>query len=230
VTLDAIIARNINLPYTAAFVTRYQQLEQSLAALIHIGIPELMDALFPEGDADATAVRQIALLIAPNVQTQGELLDELRTDILQPELPGTQGQAVLIMSLHKSKGLTGRLVVIAGCVAGILPSVDSTAPIQDQTRQRQERRRLFYVGVTRSTETLAISRAVRIPRGVAMQMGVPVLPGGGYGVTILHASPFLAELGRTRLIRSTEMPGERGLAFSHYQLQVASRVIAKCNL
>ena len=217
-TLDAIIARNINLPYTAAFVTRYQQLQQSLAALIHIGIPELMDALFPEGDADATAVRQIALLIAPNVQTQGELLDELRTDILQPELPGTQGQAVLIMSLHKSKGLTGRLVVIAGCVAGILPSVDSTDPIQDQMRQRQERRWLFYVGVTRSTETLA------------MQMGVPVLPGGGYGGAILQASPFLAELGRTRLIRSTEMPGERSLAFSHYQLQVASRVVAKSNL
>jgi DNA helicase II / ATP-dependent DNA helicase PcrA len=216
--LDAIIARNINMPYTAAFVTRYQQLQQSLAALIHIGIPELMDALFPDGDADATAVRQIALLIAPNVQTQGELLDELRTDILQPELPGTQGQAVLIMSLHKSKGLTGRLVVIAGCVAGIFPSVDSTAPIQDQMRQRQERRWLFYVGVTRSTETLA------------MQKGVPVLPRGGYGGAILQASPFLAEPGRTRLIRSTEMPGERGLAFSHYQLQVASRVVAKCNL
>jgi hypothetical protein len=38
-----------------------------------------------------------------------------------------------------------------------------------------------------------ISSAVRIPTGVAMQMGVPVMAGGGYGVAILQASPFLAE-------------------------------------
>jgi DNA helicase II / ATP-dependent DNA helicase PcrA len=194
VALDAIIAGNLKLPYTAALVARYQQLQQRLAALMPLGIPELVDALFPGGNADVSAVRQAALLIAPNVHTQRELLDELRTDITQPELPGTQGQAVRIMSLHKSKGLTARLVVIAGCVAGILPSIDYTAPIQEQTRQRQEQRRLFYVGLTRSTETLVISSAVRIPSGVAMQMGVPVLA-GGYGVAILQASPFLAELG-----------------------------------
>jgi len=141
-----------------------------------------------------TAVRQAALLIVPNVQAQKELLDELRADITQPELPGTQGPSVRIMSLHKSKGLTARLVVIAGCVAGILPSIDFTAPIHEQTRQRQEQRRLFYVGLTRSTETLVISSAVQIPSGVAMQMGVPVMA-GGHGVAILQASPFLAELG-----------------------------------
>jgi superfamily I DNA/RNA helicase len=98
------------------------------------------------------------------------------------------------MSLHKSKGLTARVVVIAACVAGMLPSIDLTATIQEQARQGEEQRRLFYVGLTRSTETLVISSAVRIPSGVAMQMGVPVLA-GGRGVAILQASPFLAELG-----------------------------------
>jgi hypothetical protein len=73
--------------------------------------------LFPDGNADAAAVCQAALLIVPNVQTQQELLGELRTDIIQPELPGTQGPSIRIMSLHKSKGLTARLVVIAACVA-----------------------------------------------------------------------------------------------------------------
>lgn len=193
--LEAMVAGNLQLPYTAALVARYQQLQQRLAALMPLDIPDLVDALFPNGNPETGAVRQAALLIVPNVQTQRELLDELRTDITQPELPGTQGPSVRIMSLHKSKGLTARLVVIAGCVAGILPSVDSTAPIQEQTRQREEQRRLFYVGLTRSTDTLVISSAVRIPTGVAMQMGVPVLAGGGYGVAILQASPFLAELG-----------------------------------
>jgi superfamily I DNA/RNA helicase len=194
VALDAMATGNLNLPYTGALVARYQQLQQRLAALMPLGIPALVDAVFPDPNADVAVVRQAALLIAPTVQTHRELLDELRTDITQPELPGTQGPAIRIMSLHKSKGLTARLVVIAACVAGILPSIDSTATIQEQTRQREEQRRLFYVGLTRSTETLVISSAVRIPSGIAMQMGVPVLA-GGHGVAILQASPFLAELG-----------------------------------
>jgi DNA helicase-2/ATP-dependent DNA helicase PcrA len=101
---------------------------------------------------------------------------------VQPELPGTQGPSVRIMSLHKSEGLTARLVVIAGCVSGILPSID----FQEQNRLREEQPRLFYVGVTRSTETLVLSSAVRIPSGTAMQMGMPVLQ-GGHGVAILQA-------------------------------------------
>ena len=91
------------------------------------------------------------------------------------------------MSLHKSKGLTARLVVIAACVAGILPSIELRATIQEQARQREEQRRLFYVGLTRSTEALVISSAVQIPSGVGMQMGAPVLA-GGHGVAILQAS------------------------------------------
>jgi superfamily I DNA/RNA helicase len=195
VALDALTAGNLKLAHTATLVARYHQLQQRLIALTTLDIPQLVDALFPDGNADVAAVRQAALLIVPNVQTPRELLDELRTDITQPELPGTQGPSIRIMSLHKSKGLTARLVVIAGCVAGILPSIDFTAPIDEQNRQRQEQRRLFYVGLTRSTETLVISSAVRIPVGVAMQMGMPTMPGGGYGMAILQASPFLAELG-----------------------------------
>ena len=192
--LQALAAGTLQLPYTQSLGARYTELEQRLAALMPLDIPQLVDTLFPDGNTDVAAVRQAALLIAPNVQTQRELLDELRTDIIQPELPGTQGPAVRIMSLHKSKGLTARLVIIAGCVSGILPSIDFTAPLAEQNRQRQEQRRLFYVGLTRSTETLVLSSAVYMPYGAAMQMRMPVMS-GGYGVAILQASPFLAELG-----------------------------------
>jgi superfamily I DNA/RNA helicase len=175
-------------------VERHQQLEQRLAALNGLDVEQIVDYLFPDGDADLAMLRQTALLVVPNVEDPRRLLSELRTDIVQPELPGTQGPAVRIMSLHKSKGLTARLIVIAGCVAGILPSIDFAAPLAEQNRQRQEQRRLFYVGLTRSTDTLVLSSAIRMPYGQAMQMGVPVMH-GGYGVAILQASPFLAELG-----------------------------------
>jgi len=100
------------------------------------------------------------------------------------------------MSLHKSKGLTARLVVIAGCVSGIIPSIDFDAPAVEQERQRQEQRRLFYVGLTRSTETLVVSSAVRMSNQAARLMRMP-LAGRGLGGAALHASPFLAELGPT---------------------------------
>jgi superfamily I DNA/RNA helicase len=194
VVLQALAAGNLQLTYTQSLVARYTELEQRLAALAPLDIPHLVDALFPDGNADVAAVRQAALLIVPTVQTQLELLDELRTDIIQPELPGTQGPAVRIMSLHKSKGLTARLVIIAACVSGILPSIDFTAPLAEQNRQRQEQRRLFYVGLTRSTDTLVLSSAIYMPYAAAMQMGIPVMAGGGRGTAVLQASPFLAEL------------------------------------
>jgi DNA helicase-2/ATP-dependent DNA helicase PcrA len=98
------------------------------------------------------------------------------------------------MSLHKSNGLTARVTIIAGCVAGILPSIDFDAPLQEQERQREEQRRLFYVGITRSTDTLVVSSAVRMTFADAMQAGVAVVKRLG-NQAILQASEFTAELG-----------------------------------
>jgi DNA helicase II / ATP-dependent DNA helicase PcrA len=191
--LEQMVAGNLRLSYTVPLVRRFTLLQQRLATLVGVNIPQLIDDLFPDGNNDVATVRQAALLIAPNVQTPRELVNELRVAITQPELPGTQGNAVRIMSLHKSKGLTARLVVIAGCVAGIIPTIDFDAPLDEQERQRQEQRRLFYVGITRSTETLVLSSAVRISRQVALNMNMR-LP-QGVGSVRLTASPFLAELG-----------------------------------
>ena len=191
--LEQILAGNLRLPYTAPLVQRFSLLQQRLAALAGLNILELVDDLFPDGNDGVATVRQAALLIAPNVQTPEELLNELRVAITQPELPGTQGNAIRIMSLHKSKGLTARLVVVAGCVAGIIPTIEFDAPLDEQERQRQEQRRLFYVGITRSTETLVLSSAVRISRQMALNMNMR-LPQGVGGVR-LTASPFLTELG-----------------------------------
>ena len=57
-----------------------------------------------------------------------------------------------IMSLHKSKGLSSPVVVIAGCIEGLL----LTAPDQDKSPQEQqadleEQRRLLYVGLARKS-------------------------------------------------------------------------------
>jgi len=189
-TLQALSAGTLTLPYTGSLVARFQVLEQRIAALMPLGVADLIDTLFPDANPEVASVRQAALLIIPNVQTPSELLDQLRSAIMQPELPGTQDNFIRIMSLHKSKGLTARLVVIAACVSGIVPTIDYREPLAEQNRQWQEQRRLFYVGITRSTETLVLSGAVSMPFGPAKQMNVLTTAAGG-----THASPFLAELG-----------------------------------
>jgi DNA helicase II / ATP-dependent DNA helicase PcrA len=107
--------------------------------------------------------------------------------ITQPELPGSQGNSVRIMSLYKSKGLTARLVIVAGCVGGILPTIDGTQPPAEQERQRQEPRRLFYVGITRATETLVLNSSTRMPLKLAYKMRMPLLAQQG-GDAILHGA------------------------------------------
>ena len=88
-------------------------------------------------------------------------------------------------------------MVIAGCVAGAIPTVDGDDPPDEQQRQRQEQRRLFYVAITRTTNVLLISSAARMSYGEAMQMNVQFGPGQGGNVTLV-ASTFLNELGPQR--------------------------------
>lgn len=192
--LQALASGNLAIPYTGSLVPRFNLLEQRVAALAGLNVQQLVDTLFPAGHPDVAAVRQAAVLVVSSANTPAELLRGLRTAIIQPELPGTRGNAVRIMSLHKSKGLSAQLVVIAGCVSGILPTIRATDPLDQQSRQWQEQRRLFFVGLTRSTETLVLSSAVHMPVAAALQMGVTV-SSISHGMAVLQASPFLAELG-----------------------------------
>lgn len=93
-TLQAMAAGALTLPHTTSLVARFNILTQRLTAMMALDLATLVDTLFPDGNADLTSVRQVALLTIPNVNTPSELLDELRSAITQPELPGSQGPAV----------------------------------------------------------------------------------------------------------------------------------------
>lgn len=76
--------------------------------------------------------------------------------------------AVRLLTLHGAKGLEFPLVFLAGVSAGQLPLERPSAPLTEE--QRQEERRLFFVGITRARDELVLTA-----------------PGA--------ASPFAAELG-----------------------------------
>jgi ATP-dependent DNA helicase Rep len=84
------------------------------------------------------------------------------------------GDVVTLSTLHGSKGLEFDVVFLIGCEEGYLPharTLDARATDDPSAGAAdiEEERRLFYVGVTRAREHLALSRAKsRVLRGKAI--------------------------------------------------------------
>lgn len=66
--------------------------------------------------------------------------------------PPPKGEWITLMTLHRSKGLEFPAVFLAGCEDGVLPF---------DKGDREEERRLFYVGMTRAKRRLFLSYAKR---------------------------------------------------------------------
>jgi superfamily I DNA/RNA helicase len=155
----------------------------------------LVDAVFPAGSEWAGPLRTLAAAIAGDVFDAAELRETVRIGVTQPELP-LDADYVRVMSLHKSKGLTARMVIVAGCVEGLIPThVNGTG--REQIAALEEQRRLFYVALTRATETLILSCARLIPWELVKRMGARVTKGDAEnGVSV--TSRFWNELGPQR--------------------------------
>jgi superfamily I DNA/RNA helicase len=121
---------------------------------------------------------------------------------------------VTLSSLHGAKGLEFDHVFLAGCEEGLLPhsrTLDARAT-DANPQDIEEERRLFYVGVTRARETLALTRAktrglrgktvprtpsrflVEIPAELLEVVEVSEMPGVSAAVMEQGASALLAAL------------------------------------
>ncbi|MFE9242684.1 ATP-dependent DNA helicase UvrD2 [Nocardiopsis sp. NPDC006938] len=91
--------------------------------------------------------------------TMGAFVEELETRMATEHAPGFEG--VTIASLHAAKGLEWDAVFLVGLTEGMIPII--YAETDDEV---EEERRLFYVGVTRAREHLAMSWSLaRSPGG-----------------------------------------------------------------
>jgi DNA helicase-2/ATP-dependent DNA helicase PcrA len=189
---------SVTIPHTKPLVARWNLLQVQLETLRELRGLDLIRRLWPVGEEKCDEVRLIAEAIALGIEDPEGILDSLRQEITQPYLPDSTSDIVRVMSLHKSKGLTASLVVIAGCMSGALPRVDSDATVEEQERQIQEQRRLFYVAITRATDTLVISSSTLLPFADAMRAQVQIhrqrfVAGVQMAETVM--SPFVGELG-----------------------------------
>jgi superfamily I DNA/RNA helicase len=192
--LEQLTIGSLSLPHTAPLVQRFRQLQQRIAGLNGLRGIELVDALFPSNASWAVPIRLVTEQIGDNDEPTG-LLDLVQRSVTQPELP-TDVDYVRVMSLHKSKGLTAQLVVVSGCIEGLIPTIPVDATPSERMQALEEQRRLFYVAITRTTRTLVLSSVSRLPRAVAYNIGASVHGRGRVMSTI--ASRFLGELGPER--------------------------------
>lgn len=193
--LEKLCSGQIQLPHTQYLVTRFNLLTVELARIEQLRGQALVAAIFPPGEPWATPLAEVAADIEGDADAfdVSVLTDAIRSNISQPEMP-TDVDFVRVMSLHKSKGLTSDLVVILGCLDGLMPATNDQATPQEQQRSLEEQRRLFYVAITRTKNTLVLSSITGIPVAIAHRMRARtnrIVAGTAQTVT----SGFVHELG-----------------------------------
>lgn len=102
---------------------------------------------------------------------------------------------IRIMSLHASKGLSAKFVIIMSAIDGLIPRTDADADIEEQ-------RRLFYVAITRCKSsdngypgTLVISSFVGLPGNEALEINLR--PSNAHSWRRTRATRFIREFEET---------------------------------
>jgi superfamily I DNA/RNA helicase len=161
--LEQIAAGELALPHTGAIVVAFNQLVAELNALQALAdLSAVIDALFPAEQIATRDIRQLALDVLSSLDLDdgiedinSEFMSRLQEAINQPDIPA-EIQDVRIMSLHKSKGLSAPVTIIAGCIQGLLPKQpENDLPAAQQALDLEEQRRLFYVGICQAPRQTA---------------------------------------------------------------------------
>lgn len=106
---------------------------------------------------------------------------------------------VRIMSLHSSKGLSAKFVILTSMIDSLIPFLPNTLNADQINPIIQESRRLFYVAITRCKSygdyegRLVISSFLAIPRIEALRMGI-VVTGFGRNIRTM-TTRFVSDFG-----------------------------------
>ena len=178
--------------HKSGFLQRVRDLRVRLDKVSELEGKALFDSLFPQNDPYFKNIRDVVSDEIEEGEDAEMLLERLRNTITQPELP-TDVDFVRVMSLHKSKGLTADLVVVLGCIQGLIPYFSNYSCESERLKKWEEQRRLFYVAITRAKKHLVLSSNTKLPAYLTHKINYkPYIGGTRFSA---RASDFLTELG-----------------------------------
>lgn len=107
--------------------------------------------------------------LAQNCNSKNEFIHEVSL-LKESDTLDERADRISLMTLHASKGLEFKCVFIVGLEDGIIPLYRAETP-----EEKEEERRLLYVGMTRAKQRLFLSRAIkRVQFGTAKNL--PISP------------------------------------------------------
>jgi superfamily I DNA/RNA helicase len=173
----------VSITRTNKIIERFDALLEKLDSIKQLDISELVKTLFDGEDEELTLLHSIIQsLNLSKIESVTSLYNEIQARILFPQLMDIEedGEYIKIMSLHKSKGLSAKLVIILGCIEGLIPSIKNEKKLRDMgkladiERLTKEQERLFFVAMTRSRKYLFFSSVNKIEMQYALRMGIDI--------------------------------------------------------
>lgn len=139
-------------PEIAALLQQLQDLEPGN----HLRLPELIRELAREISSEEQAGLDLLISLAEEFRVDHYSSPAQFVDYVRQirEGPLLDSNAVTLMTLHSSKGLEFRTVIVIGCEDGLLPIHHAKTDLE-----LMEERRLLYVGATRARENLVFTCA-----------------------------------------------------------------------
>jgi superfamily I DNA/RNA helicase len=216
--LDKILSESLRITGITTLLDEYRNLTQDLHALqARLETePEVLFEYFiqsPEDELDFYELSSLylkALATHPRTDANGDgpgfaewfkpLLDSVTEGIATPDSPENIDH-VRIMSLHASKGLSAKFVIVTSMIEGLMPSLPQAEQPSELAALIEEQRRLFYVAITRCKSSpagypgrllLSSFQYMRTTDAVRMR-----IPAGKSANTRMQATRFLNDFGRT---------------------------------
>jgi superfamily I DNA/RNA helicase len=156
---------------------------------------KLLNKIFPKNEIWSKQIRDLLNDIDDDMGPK-DIYDIIISHVINPEIP-CDVDYVRVMSLYKSKGLSSDLIVICGCVNGLIPRRKYDLAGEELERFDEEQRRLFYVGLTRVKKEILLSGFRKVPHDFANRNQLPVRKRDSNFAYVI-ASPFLYELGSNK--------------------------------